>query len=101
MSETKALTADGTEDVGQETDVVLGNVLVLVDLVAALDIASVCTLVDDILNLVVGGWADLVARARVARQSHGSGSEEKGGNEELHCDDLGCEERLIGGIESG
>lgn len=56
-------------------------------------------MVDGVLNLVVGGWADLVAGAGVARQSHGSGSEEKSGDEELHFADLEREERLIDWVE--
>lgn len=94
FAETKALIADGTEDVGQKTNVVLGNILVLVDLVATLHVTSVGALVDGVLDLVVRGRADLAAGATMAGQSHGSSSKEKGSGEELHFDDLGVEERL-------
>lgn len=86
LAETKALVADGAEDVGQKTDVVLGNTLVLVDLVATLQVTGVGTLVDSVLDLVVGGWADFSVGATVAGQCHGSSGEEKGSGEELHFD---------------
>jgi hypothetical protein len=84
LAEAKALAAKGIENAGQDSNVVLANALVLGDLVAARHFGSVSTLVDGLLDiftlgLVVGGW-----------QGHGSGSEENGGDEELHVERLVC-----------
>jgi hypothetical protein len=78
LADAEAVAANGTENVGQDSNVVLANTLVLVDLVAARHLGFVSTLVDGILHLVVrdvavGGW-----------QGHGSGSEENSGDEKLH-----------------
>ena len=78
LADAEAVAANGTEDVGQDSNVVLANALILVDLVAARHLGIVATLADGILHLVVRDMA-------VGRwQGHGSGSEEKSGDEELH-----------------
>lgn len=81
LADAEAVAANGTENVGQDSNVVLANALVLVDLVAARHLGLVSTLVDGVLQLVVredvaGGWR--------AWQGHGSGSEENSGDEKLH-----------------
>lgn len=92
LAETEAFVANSTEDVGQKADVVLGHALVLVDLVATFNRVIVATLVDGIFDLVVRRWADLGTLA-VARQGHGSGSEEQSSGEELHFDELELKKR--------
>lgn len=84
LADAEAFAANGTEDVGQDSNVVLANALILVDLVAARHLGIVATLADGILHLVVrddavGGW-----------QGHGSGSEENSGDEELHFERVVC-----------
>lgn len=85
LAKTETLTTNGTEDVGEGTNVVLADTLALVDLVATRHMGTITTLVHCILDLVVGMRSNAGGRAR-ARQGHGGSSEEEGRDEELHFD---------------
>lgn len=104
LAKTETLATNGTEDVGEDTNVVLADALALVDLVAARHLGTITTLVHCILDLVVGMRSNAGGRAR-ARQSHGGSSEKEGRDEELHFDRYyEGEKRLkkVGGLrESG
>jgi hypothetical protein len=81
LAEAETLAANGTEDVGENTNVVLGDTLALVDLVAARHVGTVATLVDCVAELI------LRLESRVgARQGHGGSNEKEGSGEELHLD---------------
>lgn len=84
LADTETLAANGTEDVGEDTNVVLADTLVLVDLVAARHLGTITTLVHSVRDLVVGTGSN--AGGTRARQGHCGSSEKEGRDEELHFD---------------
>jgi hypothetical protein len=95
LAKTKALAANRTENVGQNTNVVLADTLGFGDLIAARHLGPIAALGNSILNLVVGCLSN---GATVARQGHGSSSKEDGGDEELHFESLRKRQGIKGGV---
>jgi hypothetical protein len=94
LAEAESVAANDTENIGEDTNVVLGDTLVLVDLVTARHLGTVTALVHCVFDLVAGLGSNAGGRAR-ARQSHSGSSEKEGRDEELHFDCVGeCEKRL-------
>lgn len=94
LAEAETVATNDTENIGEDTNVVLADIFVLVDLVAARHLGTVSALVHCTVDLVVGLGSNAGGGAR-ARQSHSGSSEKEGRDEELHFDCVGgCEKRL-------